>query len=105
MSDYETLHVRVADLVAWLTIDRPERRNAVDPATADQLLEAYRMFEADDDARVLILTGAGEEYCTFEGGAGGRRLWAIGLILGGVVMLIVASSVRTERSTVSTTAD
>ena len=43
-----------------LTIDRPERRNAVDPETADQLLEAYREFEGDDDARVLILTGAGE---------------------------------------------
>ena len=46
---------------AVFTIDRPERRNAVDPATADQLLEAYREFEADDDARVLILTGAGED--------------------------------------------
>ena len=46
---------------AVLTIDRPERRNAVDPNTADQLLEAYRGFEADDDARVMILTGAGEE--------------------------------------------
>ena len=44
-----------------LTIDRPERRNAVDPNTADQLLEAYRGFEADDDARVLVLTGAGDE--------------------------------------------
>ena len=44
-----------------LTIDRPERRNAVDPATADQLLDAYRGFETDDEARVLILTGAGED--------------------------------------------
>jgi enoyl-CoA hydratase len=44
-----------------LTIDRPERRNAVDPATADQLLEAYRAFEGDDEARVLILTGAGDQ--------------------------------------------
>ena len=43
-----------------LTIDRPDRRNAVDPATADQLLEAYREFEGDDEARVLILTGAGD---------------------------------------------
>ena len=43
-----------------LTIDRPERRNAVDPNTADQLLEAYREFEGDDEARVLVLTGAGE---------------------------------------------
>src|SRR4051794_21950158 len=44
-----------------ITIDRPERRNAVDPDTADQLLEAYRSFESDDDARVMILTGAGDE--------------------------------------------
>src|SRR3954466_6577118 len=46
---------------AVITIDRPERRNAVDPNTADQLLEAYRGFEADDEARGMILTGAGEE--------------------------------------------
>jgi len=44
-----------------LTIDRPDRRNAVDPNTADQLLEAYREFEGDDEARVMILTGAGED--------------------------------------------
>jgi enoyl-CoA hydratase len=46
---------------ALLTIDRPERRNAVDPPTADRLLEGYRSFEADEEARVLVLTGAGEE--------------------------------------------
>jgi enoyl-CoA hydratase len=46
---------------AVLTIDRPERRNAVDPDTADQLLDGYRSFEADDDARVMILTGAGDD--------------------------------------------
>jgi enoyl-CoA hydratase/carnithine racemase len=46
---------------AVLTIDRPERRNAVDPRTADLLLEGYRSFEADDEAPVMVLTGAGEE--------------------------------------------
>jgi enoyl-CoA hydratase/carnithine racemase len=46
---------------AVLTIDRPERRNAVDPATADLLLEGYRAFEADDGARILVLAGAGDE--------------------------------------------
>ena len=44
-----------------LTIDRPERRNAVDPNTADQLLEAYREFEGDDEARILVLTGSGDQ--------------------------------------------
>ena len=44
---------------ALLTIERPERRNAVDAATAAELLEGYRRFEADDEARVMILSGAG----------------------------------------------
>ena len=44
---------------AVVTIDRPERRNAVDGQTADGLAEAYRRFEADDGARVMVLTGAG----------------------------------------------
>ncbi|HVS28501.1 MAG TPA: crotonase/enoyl-CoA hydratase family protein [Solirubrobacteraceae bacterium] len=45
---------------AVLTIDRPERRNAVDGATATALGEGYRAFVDDDDARVLVLTGAGD---------------------------------------------
>jgi enoyl-CoA hydratase/carnithine racemase len=44
---------------AVVTIDRQERRNAVDGPTAEELNAAYRKFEADDDARVMILTGAG----------------------------------------------
>ena len=44
---------------AVVTIDRPERRNAVDGPTAQQLGEAYQAFVADDDARVMVLTGAG----------------------------------------------
>lgn len=44
---------------AVLTIDRPERRNAVDGETADALAAGYQDFVADDEARVLILTGAG----------------------------------------------
>ena len=45
---------------AVLTIDRQERRNAVDGPTADQLEQAYERFVEDDDARVLILTGGGD---------------------------------------------
>src|SRR5438105_4082151 len=44
---------------AVVTIDRQHRRNAVDGPTGEKLGEAYRRFEADDDARVMILTGAG----------------------------------------------
>ena len=46
---------------ALVTIDRPERRNAVDGPTAAELLRAYERFAADGDACVLVLTGAGDE--------------------------------------------
>jgi enoyl-CoA hydratase len=48
---------------AVVTIDRPERRNAVDGATAQALLDALERFEGDDGARVMILTGAGGTFC------------------------------------------
>jgi len=44
---------------ALVTIDRQHRRNAVDGPTAAALHEAYLRFEDDEDARVLVLTGAG----------------------------------------------
>ncbi len=44
---------------AVLSIDRQERRNAVDGPTAVALHEGYERFESEDDARVLVLTGAG----------------------------------------------
>ena len=45
---------------AVLTIDRQDRRNAVDGPTAERCATAYGRFVADDDARVLVLTGAGD---------------------------------------------
>ncbi|MFL5898182.1 MAG: crotonase/enoyl-CoA hydratase family protein [Solirubrobacterales bacterium] len=49
---------------AMLTIDRPERRNAIDAAAAGGLRRGLQSFEADEQARVLVLTGAGgEAFC------------------------------------------
>jgi enoyl-CoA hydratase len=48
---------------AVLTIDRPERRNAIDAATAAALRRALEEFEGDEAARVLVLTGSGEAFC------------------------------------------
>jgi len=55
----EVRYERVGD-AAVLTIHRQARRNAVDGPTAELLLEGYRAFEADEGARVLVVTGAGE---------------------------------------------
>ena len=49
--------------VAIATLDRPECRNAVDGPTAAQLLEVFETFEADDALHVLVLTGAGGQFC------------------------------------------
>ena len=49
-----------AGVAALVTIDRQERRNAIDGPTATLLGQAHARFEADPEARVLVLTGAGE---------------------------------------------
>jgi enoyl-CoA hydratase len=49
--------------VAIATLDRPECRNAVDGPTAAQLLEVFETFEADDALHVLVLAGAGGQFC------------------------------------------
>jgi enoyl-CoA hydratase len=63
MSSREVRYERVG-AAAVLTIDRPERRNAVDSAAAGLLRRGFEDFEADERARVLVLTGAGgEAFC------------------------------------------
>lgn len=49
------------DHVARVTIDRAERMNAVDDATAEQLEGIWQRIEADADVRVVVLTGSGEK--------------------------------------------
>jgi enoyl-CoA hydratase len=48
---------------AVVTIANPERKNAVDKRTADELAAAWSRFEADGDASVGILTGSGGSFC------------------------------------------
>jgi enoyl-CoA hydratase len=62
MSD-ELRYERVG-AAALLTIDRPERRNAIDKAAAEAFRQGLKDFEADEGARVLVLTGAGgQAFC------------------------------------------
>ena len=49
--------------VVIITINRPERRNAVDREAASGLVEAFRHFDADQTASVAVLTGAGSTFC------------------------------------------
>lgn len=49
--------------VTIVSLNRPERRNAVDRATAEALADAFRAFDRDDDASVAILRGDGGTFC------------------------------------------
>jgi enoyl-CoA hydratase len=55
----EELRYERVGAAALLTIERPERRNAIDAAAAELFRQGLRDFEADEGARVLVLTGAG----------------------------------------------
>ena len=55
------IHYERRGPAALVTIDRPERHNAVDGDTAAALLGAFERFCGEDDAHVLVLTGAGEK--------------------------------------------
>ncbi len=57
----------VADGVAWITINRPEARNAVNQAVSEGLAAAWDWVESDGDIAVAVLTGAGE--AAFSAGA------------------------------------
>ena len=52
-----------ADGVAWVTIDVPERRNAISHAMRGLLAEAFASLDGDDSVRVAVLTGAGPVFC------------------------------------------
>ena len=57
----EAIIYEVVDGVAWLTINRPEARNALNAAVREGLFEAVRRFNDDESAKVLVLTGAGDK--------------------------------------------
>ena len=61
MVSYETLLVDVADNVATITINRPDKRNALNAAVRGELLQALDDLRGNANARVLVITGAGDK--------------------------------------------
>ena len=57
------LNLERADRTLIVTISRPERRNAVDVATAKALFDAFTEFDGDDMLDVAVLTGVGGNFC------------------------------------------
>jgi enoyl-CoA hydratase/carnithine racemase len=60
-TDSDAVRYELRDGVAWLTINRPQARNSLNRAVREGLFEGVRRFNADDEAKVLVLTGAGDK--------------------------------------------
>jgi enoyl-CoA hydratase len=58
-----SVRIEVFGPVTTVVIDRPEARNAVDRATAEELVAAFTAYDADDSQSVAVLTGAGGAFC------------------------------------------
>lgn len=60
---YTQVAYEVRDHVATVTLNRPEARNGYTITMADELADAVKRAGADDDVRVVVLTGAGDNFC------------------------------------------
>jgi enoyl-CoA hydratase len=83
MSDYTTLTYATRDRKAYLTLDRPERLNAIDDAMPAEIRAAVEQANDDDEVRVIVLQGNGRAFCAgydlkqyAEGDAGGNARWS-----------------------------
>jgi enoyl-CoA hydratase/carnithine racemase len=65
-SEFTTVLYVVRDHVATMTLNRPERRNALNPRAYAEIEAAFRAVSADDDVRVAIVTGADPSFCSGE---------------------------------------
>ena len=58
----ETVYVEFEDRVAWVTLNRPEKRNAMSPQLNREMLQVLDALETDDRCGVMVLTGAGQSF-------------------------------------------
>lgn len=70
---YTQIEYAVADNVATITLDRPERLNAFTYVMCAELIDAFDHADADDDVRVVIVTGRGRAFCAGADLGGGAR--------------------------------
>lgn len=61
--DFETLLVDIADGIAVITFNRPDKRNAMNPKLHVEMASALETLRNEDAARVLVITGAGPAFC------------------------------------------
>lgn len=61
--DYEKIAFAVSEGVATVTLNRPDKSNALDEGMTRELLDALKQIERDESIRAVVLTGAGKNFC------------------------------------------
>ena len=61
--EFQTIKVQLGESMAWINLDRPEVRNALNPELISELTEAFDWLDSRDDIRVIILKGNGKCFC------------------------------------------
>ncbi len=61
--DFKTIKIQLGESMAWVNLDRPEVRNALNPDMIHELTEAFQWLNSRDDIRVIILKGNGKSFC------------------------------------------
>jgi enoyl-CoA hydratase/carnithine racemase len=64
--EFETILYEVREHIATVTINRPERRNALNPKAYGELEQVFRVIQADEEVRCVVLTGADPAFCSGE---------------------------------------
>jgi trans-feruloyl-CoA hydratase/vanillin synthase len=62
VGSWETVRVTLDDGIAWVELNRPEKRNAMSPTLNTEMVDVLETLDADDRCGVLVLTGAGESF-------------------------------------------
>ena len=61
--EFTTIKIQLGESMAWISLDRPEVRNALNPLMIHELTEAFGWLGSRDDIRVIILKGNGKSFC------------------------------------------
>ncbi|MYD54861.1 MAG: enoyl-CoA hydratase [Chloroflexi bacterium] len=61
---FQHLRLDISDQIGTITLDRPEKLNALSRDLHNEMVEAANQLQADDDVRVVIVTGAGRGFCS-----------------------------------------
>src|SRR5580704_8828432 len=68
---YELIKYDVEDNILTITLNRPDKMNAMSRSLIDEMIGALRRANADDEVRVIIVTGAGKVFCAGHDMSGG----------------------------------